>query len=78
MSAARPLIRRTWPVGERTVTLTILKAVPGRPARTTAEWSPNQPSTLTADEWREYRSGRHQALEEIAAELGISVAVLDL
>lgn len=43
-----------------------------------AEWSPDEPSRLTTEEWREYYAGRNHALGLIAEEFGISVAVLDL
>lgn len=71
-------VRRAWSVGSRTVTLTIPRPNRGGPVFATAEWSPDEPSRLSTDEWRQYRQGRNGALTEIAAELGISVAVLDL
>lgn len=77
MSAALPVVR-SWRVGERVVTLTIPKTAPGEPTRATAVWTPTEPASLSTSEWQDYRHGRHRALSEIAAELGISVAVLDL
>jgi hypothetical protein len=58
--------------------LTIPRVEKGRPLFATAEWAPDSPSSLTDEEWREYRHGRHVALAELAAELGISVALLEL
>ena len=42
------------------------------------EWSPREPASLSTEEWHEYRHGRNQALANLAAELGINVAVLEL
>jgi hypothetical protein len=42
------------------------------------EWSPSEPNSLTREELSLYRLGRDWAIAEIAAELGINVAVLDL
>ena len=41
-------------------------------------WAPNAPSSLSAEEWRQYRAGRDQALAEISRELGINAAVLEV
>lgn len=71
-------VSRTWSVGSRTVTLTIPRPAPGGPVIATAEWSPSEPTRLSNEEWRQYRFGRNQAIEQLAVELGISVAVLDL
>jgi hypothetical protein len=78
MSATAAVVSRSWRVGERTVTLTIPRPKAGRPLIACAEWSPNEPPRLSADDWAEYRQGRHRAISELAAELQISVAVLEL
>jgi hypothetical protein len=78
MSGEQALLTRSWPVGERTVTLTIPRPKPGSPVYATAEWAPTEPSRLSTEEWKQYRLGRNEALAQLASELGISVAVLDL
>jgi len=78
MSGESALLTRSWPVGARTVTLTIPKPRPGAPVCATAEWSPTEPTRLSTDEWKQYRMGRNEALAQLAGELGISVAVLDI
>lgn len=77
MSASAALASRSWSVGERTVTLTIPNMKPGKPAHMAVEWS-SEPARLTAEEWAEYRAGRNHAIAQIAAELGINVAVLEI
>lgn len=72
------VVSRSWKVGERMVTLTIPRPEGGRQLIACAEWSPTEPSRLSDQEWREYRQGRNKAIAELAAELEISVAVLDL
>lgn len=78
MSAEAAILTRSWPVGDRTCTLTVQRPKLGTVMAASAEWSPSEPVRLNADEWHEYRSGRNRALAEFAAELGITVAVLDL
>jgi hypothetical protein len=72
------VVSRSWKVGERTVTLTIPRPSAGRPLFATAEWAPSEPARLNTEEWTAYRLGRHQAIAELAAELGIGIAVLEL
>lgn len=76
--AEKAAVCRTWIVGERAVTLTIPRPKPGSPVYATAEWSPTEPKRLSTEEWKQYRLGRNEALAQLASELGISVAVLDL
>jgi hypothetical protein len=78
MSAQAALAVRSWPVGNRTVTLTIPRPNSTGPIVASATWSPTEPSGLSTSEWLQYRQGRHKALCELAEELGISVAVLEL
>ena len=72
------VVFRGWKVGHRTVTLTIPRPQPGTPVFATAEWEPDEPSRLSDQEWREYRLGRHNALVELSAELGLSIGLLEL
>lgn len=78
MSGEAALAVRSWRVGERTVTLTLPSRKPGQMLSAAVEWSPSEPTRLSMEEWREYRAGRSKAIAELAAELGINVAVLDL
>lgn len=78
MSAEAAVAVRSWPVGERTCTLTVQRPKPGAVINAVAEWTPTQPVRLTAEEWAQYRAGRNHALAGIAADLGINAAVLDL
>jgi hypothetical protein len=78
MNATAAALSRSWQVGHRIVTLTIPRLDAAGPVVATAEWTPSEPARLTPGEWRQYRFGRNQAIEQLAAELGISVAVLDL
>lgn len=78
MSAEAPLLTRAWHVGARTVTFTVPRPQPGHAVHCCCEWSPDEPTRLPPDEWRQYAAGRHAALAEMAAELGITVAVIDL
>ena len=78
MSAEAALGVRSWKVGAFTCELTVQRPRPGALMYATLEWSPTEPSKLSTEEWREYRHGRNQALADLAAELGINVAVLEL
>jgi len=78
MSAQAAFATCSWRVGYRTVTLTLPRPKPGQPVFLTCEWAPNDPSRLSTAEWAEYRAGRAHALARVAAELGISVALLEL
>jgi len=78
MSAEAAALTRSWPVGNRTCTLTVPRPNPGAPACAVVEWSPDTPSRLTASEWKAYRAGRDQAAAELAAELGGAAAVIEL
>lgn len=78
MSAEAPVAVRTWPVGRYIVTMSIPKPRRGSVISATVEWAPDEPARLSVEELRQYRSGRNLALAELAAELGIRVAVVDL
>ena len=68
---------RSFPVGERTVTLTATLPASQRASPCTLAWQPAAPSALSASEWRELRVGRRVAIDEIAAELGVNPAAID-
>ena len=78
MTAESALGVRTWRVAGYTCELTVQRPKSGALVHAVCEWTPAEPSRLSAEEWREYRMGRNRAISELAAELGISVAVLDL
>jgi len=69
---------RTWQVGNRKVSLAVSRPGPLAPIQASMHWAPNAPSSLSAEEWRQYRAGRDQALAEISRELGINAAVLEV
>lgn len=77
MTAESAAVTRSWSVGERNVTLTVPRPSKGRPMAAACEWSPDVPVRLSPMEWREYVAGRTAALAEVAAELGLHVAVID-
>lgn len=78
MSEVAALASRSWRVGERTVTLTMRRPIEGALLHSAAEWSPNEPTKLSTEEWRQYRAGRNAAIEELAVALNVSVAVVEL
>lgn len=78
MTAEAPALVRSWPVGSRTATLTVPRPAPGSVLSAVIEWSPDAPRGLSGAEWKQYRDGRNAALAEVAAELGVSAAVLDV
>lgn len=78
VSATAALITQSWKVGQRTVTMTVPRPVPGQVLHVACEWDPDVPTRLTDAEWVEYRDGRQAALTEIAETLRINVGVLDV
>lgn len=75
MSAAQPLLSRTWSVGKRyRVTLSIPRLEPGALACATCEWSPAMPDQMTHREQRDYITGRDAALREFRRQLRATVA----
>lgn len=76
MSAEAAFIR-SWHVGSREVTLSAPRDATGA-VHAIIEWSPDLPRSLTLDELAEYRTGRNRALADLAAELSISVGVVEL
>lgn len=78
MTAESPALIRTFPVGRRTVTMTVPKPVQGGVVTMTMEWAPTVPSGLSRKERRQYRDGRDAALAELAEVLGLRVMVAEL
>lgn len=78
MTAEAALLTRTFRVGKRTVTLTFPRPRSGEALMMTAEWDPDPPRRLTVKELRAYRRGRDAAVAELAAELGVRAAVVEL
>ena len=78
MSAEAAFAVRSWSAGRYTCQMTLQRLKPGAVVNALVEWSPSEPSHLSTSEWAAYRAGRHQALAELAAELGVTVAVLEL
>ena len=78
MSASAALASCTWTVGSRSVTLTVPQFQPGKPVHLAVEWSPDQPSRLSTEEWAEYKAGRQHALGQLAERLGVSAVVIEL
>lgn len=70
-------ITRSWSVGKYRVTMTIPRSGSGLLAAT-VEWEPYLPKRLTDAELRQYRAGRDAALAEMAAELGVTVGLVEL
>lgn len=78
MSAEAALLTRSWKVGHRTCTLTAPRPVQGQALCAAMEWTPSEPKRLTPAELEQYRAGRNQAVAEIARELRINAAVIEL
>ena len=69
---------RSWRVGKRRVTATVPQIRNGQVLTATIEWFPTLPRRLSRREWKQYRTGRDAAFEELFAELGIRGAVLEI
>ena len=65
-------------MGNRTVTLTVPTGKGGEVASCAMEWAPDLPGRLSAEEINQYRKGRNAALLDIARELGVRIALVDL
>jgi hypothetical protein len=73
------ILRSTWRVGPRTVTITQHVAIiPGAIGQLRAEWEPNPPRKLSKSEWRQYRAGRDAHWQRIANIIGSAVACAEL
>lgn len=78
MSAESALLVKSFPVGNRVVTLTVPRPAKGRTASVAVEWSPDVPQRLTGPEFAQYRMGRNAVLAEAARLLGGKGAVIEL
>ena len=67
-------LTRSWPVGSRTCTLSVPRLRKGALQHASVECSPTRPPYLKSSDWPQYLAGRAQAVAEIAAELGITIA----
>ncbi|NUZ07652.1 hypothetical protein [Piscinibacter koreensis] len=75
--SAEPAITRTWSVGRYTAHLSVARPKPGAVMCAVIEWTPGVPRDFTDRDYQKYRDGRDRALSQIAAELGINVAVVE-
>lgn len=78
MAAETAILIRSFRVGRRTVTLTFPRPKEGSMLAMACEWDPEPPRRLSKAEWRQYRAGRDAAVAELAAELGVTAAVIEL
>lgn len=76
--SAEAAFTRTWRVGTYRATLSCPRPRPGVTASAVIEWEPGIPQRLTKAEVTEYRAGRDCALADLARELRVRVAVVDL
>ena len=73
------ILRSTWRVGARSVTLVQdVSIIPGAIGQLRAEWEPNPPRRLSKQEWRQYRAGRDAHWQRIANIIGGAVACAEL
>ncbi len=78
MSADAAVLVRSWPVGAYVVTMSVPRPVGGLQKAVAIEWSPSEPTRLSGKELDQYRRGRDEAIGDLARELGIRVAVLEI
>ncbi len=78
MSAEAAMAVRSWSAGRHTCTLTVQRPKASALVACVIEWAPVQPVRLTDAEIAEYRAGRNKALAEVARELGVNAAVIEL
>lgn len=76
--SAQAAFTRTWRVGRYRATLSCPRPRPGARAAACVEWEPEIPQRLTKSELEAYRDGRDAAVRDMAAELHVTVAVLEL
>jgi hypothetical protein len=74
------VLRRSFPVSWRTVTITMAVAAYGRGVvgQTRVQWSPDPPRRLSKAERRQYRAGRNALYQEVADVIGAAVAVAEV
>lgn len=78
MSAQSPALVRSWSVGDRVCRMVVSRPAKGEVACAVCEWTPDVPTNLSAEEWRQYRAGRDSVAAELAAQLGGAAAVIEL
>jgi hypothetical protein len=78
VSAEAAFFTRSWRVGTCTCTLSVPTLKTGRPAHACIEWDPSAPAQLSPAELRQYLAGRDAAVADLAREMGLTVAVIDL
>ena len=78
MSAEAVAFTRSWRVGKFRATLSCPRPRPGVTASAVIEWWPSVPQRMTPAEVAKYRAGRDSALADLARELRVGVAVVDL
>src|SRR5688500_674863 len=78
VSAESPILIHSFPVGRRVVTMTIPKPKLRDAISMSVQWSPDYPRQLSEEELAQYRSGRDSAISQVATQLGLEVAVLEL
>lgn len=78
MSGEAVLLVRSWQVGNRTCMMTVPRPQPGRPVHLAIEWSPTMPRRLSRGELAQYRAGRNAAIADVARELGVTAALLEV
>jgi hypothetical protein len=78
MSATAALAVHSFPVGSRTVTMTVPKVTPGAVQCLACEWEPDMPHKLSRHEMRQYRKGRDALMRKVARLAGGKVAVVEV
>ena len=72
------ILRSTWSVGRRTVTVVQdVAIISGAIGQLRAEWEPDPPRRLSKQEWRQYRAGRDAHWQRIANIVGGAVACVE-
>lgn len=69
---------RAWSVGSYRAELSCWRPRPGAVLSAVVEWIPSPPQRLTPVEMRAYKAGRDAAFRDLAAELQVTVRVLEL
>jgi len=78
MSGESPALVRSFPVGARTVTMTVPLPARGKLACFVVEWAPDMPTRLSRRERRAYRSGRAAVTRELGKLLGGAVLTVEI
>ncbi|HEY4081661.1 MAG TPA: hypothetical protein VGM81_13295 [Burkholderiaceae bacterium] len=78
MSETPSQLSRSWRVGIRCCTLTVMRPAGGLPFSSHVTWAPNAPKSLTTEEWAAYRRGRDLAVAGISKELGVLPLIVEV